>query len=380
MKLGILGTGMIVKDVLTMYHELGVEKTYLFSTKKSKSQALELIEKYHLDKVYTDYDELLQSDVDTIYCALPNHLHYEFSKKALENGKNVIIEKPITANSKELEDLIETANKKNLMIFEGHDVEVFEFEGQVLFNPKHVAEILGIKNVNDNISRMNEKQVVKLTNSKVNKVDFRKLHNTGENFLTESGVYKLVFKSHKPNAEAFTDWIADEVLPTLRKTGSYEMPKKDKQKKEKLPSVNMMVKNIKEALHDAGVDSKYIAAEVVRIYSDSGYPVNAPVISDVPKLWDCTSIAKELGILSASGRPHDKAVSAIIQKLDIFSDEVVRTAYSRNGHDGVTVQYKSSVLEKVREWLNENGYPTVIELVLSNGNSNKCKVVYGEVA
>ena len=269
---------------------------------------------------------------------------------------------------------------QNLMVFEGHDVEVFELNGQVLFNPYHVAEILDIKNVRDNIARMNAKQVVKLTNSKVGKTDFRKLHNTGENFLTESGVYKLVFKSHKPNAEAFTDWIADEVLPTLRKTGSYEMPKQDKPKKEKLSSVNMMVKNIKEALHDAGVDSKYIAAEVVRIYSDSGYPVNTPVISDVPKLWDCTSIAKELGILSESGRPHDKAVSAIIQKLDLFTDEIVRTAYSRNGHDGVTVQYKGSVLEKVREWLIENDYPTVIKLELSNGNSNKCKVVYGEVA
>lgn len=109
----------------------------------------------------------------------------------------------------------------DLMIFEGHEVEAFEFEGQVLFNPKHVAEILDIKNVNDNISRMNEKQVVKLTNSKVGKTDFRKLHNTGENFLTESGVYKLVFKSHKPNAEKFMDWIADEVLPTIRKTGGY---------------------------------------------------------------------------------------------------------------------------------------------------------------
>lgn len=271
---------------------------------------------------------------------------------------------------------------QNLMIFEGHDVEVFELNGQVLFNPYHVGACLeiGENGVKTAVSKMNAKQVVKLTNSKVAKYNFRKLHNTGENFLTESGVYKLVFKSHKPNAEAFTDWIADEVLPTLRKTGSYEMSKKDKQKKEKLPSVNMMVKNIKEALHDAGVDSKYIAAEVVRIYSDSGYPVNAPVISDVSKLWDCTSIAKELGILSESGRPHDKAVSAIIQKLDIFSDEIVRTAYSRNGHDGVTVQYKGSVLEKVREWLNENGYPTVIELMLSNGNSNKCKVVYGEVA
>lgn len=142
----------------------------------------------------------------------------------------------------------------------------------------------------------------------------------------------------------------------------------------------MMVKNIKEALHDAGVDSKYIAAEVVRIYSDSGYPVNAPLISDTPKLWDCTTIAKELGIFSETGRPHDKAVSAIIQKLDLFTDEIVRTSYNRNGHDGVTMQYKESVFQKVKEWLQENGYPTVIELELANGNVNKCRVVYGEVA
>lgn len=156
--------------------------------------------------------------------------------------------------------------------------------------------------------------------------------------------------------------------------------KPDKPKKEKLPSVNMMVKNIREALHDAGVDSKYIAAEVVRIYSDSGYPVNVPLISDVPKLWDCTSIAKELGIYSESGRPHDKAVSAIIQKIDLFTDEIVRTAYSRNGHDGVTVQYKDSVLEKVKEWLEENGYPSLIEFRLANGSVNKCRVCYREVA
>lgn len=66
-----------------------------------------------------------------------------------------------------------------------------------------------------------KKQVVKLTNSDIGKTDIRKLNNAGENFLTESGVYKLVFKSHKPNAEAFTDWIADEVLPSIRKHGIY---------------------------------------------------------------------------------------------------------------------------------------------------------------
>ncbi len=158
------------------------------------------------------------------------------------------------------------------------------------------------------------------------------------------------------------------------------IPQKRKDKKEKLPSVNQMVKNIKGALHDAGVDSKYIAAEIVRIYSDNGYPVKVPLISDVPALWDCSTMAKELGIFSESDKPHDKAVSAIIQKLDIFAEEIVRTAYSRNGHDGVTVQYKDSVIRKVKEWLRENGYPTMIEYRLSNGNINKCRVVYQKVA
>lgn len=156
--------------------------------------------------------------------------------------------------------------------------------------------------------------------------------------------------------------------------------KKKPTHKEKLPSVNQMVKNIKGALNDAGVDSKYIAAEIIRIYSDNGYPVKVPLISEVPVLWDCTTMAKEFGILSESGRPHDKAVSAIIQKLDVSEAEIVKTAYSRNGHDGVTIQYKDSVFQKVKEWLEENGYPTLIEHQLSNGNTNKCKVVYQEVA
>ena len=71
------------------------------------------------------------------------------------------------------------------------------------------------------MSRMNEKQVLKITNSDVTNNHIRKLNNAGENFLTESGVYKLVFKSRKPNAEMFTDWVTDEVLPSIRKHGMY---------------------------------------------------------------------------------------------------------------------------------------------------------------
>ena len=70
--------------------------------------------------------------------------------------------------------------------------------------------------------------------------------------------------------------------------------KKSKKKKEKLSSVNQMAKNISGLLGKAGVDVKFIAAEVVRIYTDNGYPVHSPIITEDKKLWDCTSIAKEL--------------------------------------------------------------------------------------
>ena len=108
-----------------------------------------------------------------------------------------------------------------LMLFEGQEVEIIELNGQALFNPKHVAECLGIADVNSSIRNFNEKQVVKLKNSDMHNLHIRKLNNAGEKFLTECGVYKLAFRSHKENAEKFTDWIADEVLPSIRKTGSY---------------------------------------------------------------------------------------------------------------------------------------------------------------
>lgn len=269
-------------------------------------------------------------------------------------------------------------NQQNVLVKEYKGQRVVTFKDIDLVHER--AEGTARKRFSDNKRHFVEgEDYFKITPSEfrtaIGEMDLRQQNDI--TLLTESGYLMLV--------KSFTDELAWKVQRQLVKTyfsqkANVTEKKPDKPKKEKLPSVNMMVKNIKEALHDAGVDSKYIAAEVVRIYSDSGYPVNAPLISDVPKLWDCTSIAKELGIYSESGRPHDKAVSAIIQKLDLFTDEIVRTAYSRNGHDGVTVQYKDSVLEKVKEWLEENGYPSLIDLRLANGSVNKCRVCYQEVA
>ncbi|MCL2593070.1 MAG: hypothetical protein FWD82_06865 [Defluviitaleaceae bacterium] len=112
----------------------------------------------------------------------------------------------------------------NLMLFENKEVEVFELNGEIYFNPYHVGECLELKptSVRDYLAEMNERQAILLRNSNVANTDIRKLHNTGEKFLTERGVYKLIFKSRKPEAEKFQDWVTDEVLPAIRKTGKYE--------------------------------------------------------------------------------------------------------------------------------------------------------------
>ena len=66
-----------------------------------------------------------------------------------------------------------------LMIFEGNNVEVFNWEDKVLFNPRDVGKCLELTDsaIRMAISKMNKNQVIKLTNSDVKDIDFRKLNN-----------------------------------------------------------------------------------------------------------------------------------------------------------------------------------------------------------
>lgn len=88
-------------------------------------------------------------------------------------------------------------------------------------------------------------------------------------------------------------------------------------------------------------------------------------------LYDATTIAEHLGIMSKSNKPHAQAVTSIISALDIDESERTLTPYSRNGHDGESVQYTLSVEQKVAGWLNDNNYPVIID-----GNDKKYTVKY----
>ena len=120
MKLAILGTGKIVQEFLPMIREIeNVELVAILSTPRSLEKAKELQATYHIEKVYTDYATLLADKaIDTVYVALPNHLHYSYTKEALLQGKHVICEKPFTLRLAELQELVELAKAKQLILIE----------------------------------------------------------------------------------------------------------------------------------------------------------------------------------------------------------------------------------------------------------------------
>lgn len=120
MKLALLGTGMIVKEVLPVLQKIdGIEATAILSTPRSIETARELAATYGLGLATSDYEEILASNqVDTVYVGLPNHLHYDYAKRALEAGKHVICEKPFTLRAAELENLVAIAEQRKLFLLE----------------------------------------------------------------------------------------------------------------------------------------------------------------------------------------------------------------------------------------------------------------------
>lgn len=118
MKIGTIGSGEIVKSILDgvrVTEGVRCEAVYSRSLEKGRQLAAE----YGVKKVYTVLEDLMQDDqVDFIYVASPNNLHYEQAKLALLHGKNVICEKPFTTAGETTRELILLAKERGLFLFD----------------------------------------------------------------------------------------------------------------------------------------------------------------------------------------------------------------------------------------------------------------------
>ncbi|WP_315796017.1 Gfo/Idh/MocA family oxidoreductase [Paenibacillus sp. BIC5C1] len=120
MRLGIVGAGMIVRDLLSFIHEISaITLEAICSRPGHQDKLLSLQEQYGIAQIYSEYSDMIANDeVDTIYIGLPNHLHYAYAKEALMGGKHVICEKPFTSNLQEFVELKEIAQQKQLVLVE----------------------------------------------------------------------------------------------------------------------------------------------------------------------------------------------------------------------------------------------------------------------
>lgn len=105
LKLGIIGTHIITDQMLDAAKQTGeYQLTAVYS--RTMKRAKEYGQPYGASEFYDNLDEFFsQGNFDVVYIASPNSLHFQQSKLAIENNKNVIVEKPAFVNTKEFEEI-----------------------------------------------------------------------------------------------------------------------------------------------------------------------------------------------------------------------------------------------------------------------------------
>lgn len=119
---GIIGPGHIAEKFATALSFVSSKNSdaVLYAVASRDAQKAETFAgKYGFAKSYGSYEELFSDpEVDAVYIATPHSFHYELSVRALNSGKNVLVEKPACVNVRELKSVLELAKSKNLFYLE----------------------------------------------------------------------------------------------------------------------------------------------------------------------------------------------------------------------------------------------------------------------
>ena len=113
----VLGTGVIANQMAQALQKMG--KPLYAVGNRTYEKAVEFAKRYGIQKVYPQIDDMFEDEaVDIVYITSPHNTHYGFMKKALEHGKHLLVEKSITLNSEELDEMIALAREKHLILAE----------------------------------------------------------------------------------------------------------------------------------------------------------------------------------------------------------------------------------------------------------------------
>ncbi|MDY5519678.1 phage antirepressor KilAC domain-containing protein [Campylobacter lanienae] len=223
------------------------------------------------------------------------------------------------------------------------DIQVFNCElgsirvivenGEPFFMASDLCQVLEYKNGRDTINRLFPKGVAKYytpTNG----------GNQLFSYLTEPQMYKLIMRSNAKNAEAFQDWICNEVLPTIRKTGAYSIQQQiPKTYGEALLEAGRLALENERLLTQAKENQPKI--EAFNELMSSNDSLDFLTFSKVIKMGRNTLFKKlrELQILRQDNTPYQKYV-------DRGYFKVVETTYRYSENQKVGINYKTIIYPK----------------------------------
>ncbi len=226
------------------------------------------------------------------------------------------------------------------------DIRTVQINDEPWFVGKDVAEILGYSNTRDALLRHvddEDKDTVVIPDG---------IGNPNQTIINESGLYSLILSSKLESAKKFKRWVTSEVIPQIRKTGSYHAPKTyaealrrladEAEKMEALQKQNQLMQP-KAEFFDAVTDSKTAIplGDVAKIL-DMGIGRN--------KLFE---FLRQKSILTCDNRPYQKYIDAGYFR-------VIEQKYEVNGE--VRINIKTLVFQKGIDWIRKQlakeGYGT----------------------
>ena len=155
--------------------------------------------------------------------------------------------------------------------------------GDVYFCLPDVATILEISNANPSRFSLDEAGVHKMYIS----------YPSGSKqvtFINEPNLYRVIFRSNKAEARQFQDWVFNEVLPTIRKTGSYNTTPTELTAKEKVECLNILMSTFGDVLSKEAKETILVTTSENLLGLDLGYR------PQVQKTYTATQIGEQLGI------------------------------------------------------------------------------------
>ncbi|MCM3728998.1 Gfo/Idh/MocA family oxidoreductase [Neobacillus cucumis] len=123
MKIAVIGTGTMGKLHLETWSKMN--NVSIVGILGRKKDAVDQLSETYKCSSFTDFDELLNTDVDVIDICLPTYLHKEYLAKAAQKGKHIICEKPLALDQVECKEVLEICQKCNVQLFVGHTLRFF---------------------------------------------------------------------------------------------------------------------------------------------------------------------------------------------------------------------------------------------------------------